>query len=158
MNNLVFNPTQLNGYNSWAQSTLQTSKNGEPIKVNGVEGARAFQMMPNSKVVLFDAVEPLFYMRETDANNNPLSFKTFKYDEVIEVEKTDARYVTIEEFNELKEELLNGKYIWNADTGAGTGSNRSASTEQCSANNGESRPEPVNATNTSKSSKSKSAI
>lgn len=36
------------------------------IKVNGENGARAFQMMPNSSVLLLDEREPLVYLVQTD--------------------------------------------------------------------------------------------
>lgn len=114
MNNSLLYPYQM--YNMPSSmtpnigNTVPTS--GAPIKVNGLESAKQYSMTPNSTVVLFDANEDVFYLKKTDASNYP-SITTYSFQELKSVEKKEPEYLTIEEFNRFKEELLSGKqYIW----------------------------------------------
>ena len=60
-------------------------------------------------VVYFDANEDIFYIKETDINNYP-TIRSYKFEEIKPKENLKTvEYVTIEEFNKFKEELLNGK-------------------------------------------------
>jgi len=43
----------------------------EVIKVNGEGGANAFQMAPNSSVLLLDEHEPIVYLKTTDGAGYP---------------------------------------------------------------------------------------
>ena len=36
------------------------------IRVTGIDGAKAYQMRPNSAVALFDGAEDIFYLKSTD--------------------------------------------------------------------------------------------
>ena len=81
------------------------------IRVNGLEGAKAYQMSANSTVALFDANNDLMYVKSTDGAGFP-TIRTFAFNEVVANNNTvpeNVEYVTREEFNKLKEELLNGK-------------------------------------------------
>ena len=92
-------------------SNLNNSLNGSqgaPIRVNGIESVKQFPTVPNSTVVLFDANEDIFYVKKTDASNYP-TIKTYTFQELKPVEEKKIEYVTLEEFNKFKEELLNGK-------------------------------------------------
>ena len=101
-----YNPYALN--NPWAQTLPKvTQPTQQVLRVNGIEGARAFPTAPNSVVALFDENQDLFYFKTTDAANYP-TIRTFKFTEVTENPR-DERYLTVEEFNKFKEELLNGK-------------------------------------------------
>lgn len=149
MNNFV-NP---NGYISQPMAPL-LSRSAEPVSVNGLEGAKAYPMLPNSKAVLFDANEDVFYLRETDSGNFP-SIRIFSFTEIKSTPLTEMQYVTLEEFNKFKEEMLNGKQYHQSNAGdvlAG---------EQCSTGstndvvNGAKSESGANAT---KSSKAKSSI
>lgn len=99
MNNLMY------GANPFYNQPLQRS--GEPISVNGIESVKAYPTLPNSKIILFDANEDLFYCKETDSSNYP-SIKIFRFSEVKSTPKSE-QYVTLDEFNKFKEEILNGK-------------------------------------------------
>ena len=79
------------------------------LRVNGIDGAKAYPTMPNSVVALFDANEDLMYIKSTDAANYP-TIDTYKF-EKIKPESLDSKtdYVTRKEFLEFKEELLNAK-------------------------------------------------
>lgn len=154
MNNL-FSP--LDGYspNSSQFGNLLGVKFGEPIKVNGKESVDKFPMLPNSRVVLFDSNEDVFYCKETDANNVP-NIRTFGFTEIKPIPKAETTYVTLEQFNKFKEELLNGKqYIWNstnAPIDAGTGGQSTASCEDDEVDGAR----PITSANATKSPKSKS--
>lgn len=79
------------------------------IKVTGIEGAKAYQMSPNSAVALFDANEDVFYVKSTDGAGFP-TIKSFQFSPIDNVEKPSADYVTRVEFNQLKEMLQNGEF------------------------------------------------
>ena len=77
-------------------------------KVNGLEGAKAFQMNPNSQAALFDLNEDIFYLKTTDSAGYPMiDIYEFKKREPKAEPKAD--YVTREEFEELRGMILNGK-------------------------------------------------
>lgn len=54
-----FNPVQ-------PQATRQ-----EIIQVNGLDGAKAYQMQPNSQIILLDLNNPTVYIKQTDGANFP---------------------------------------------------------------------------------------
>lgn len=80
-------------------------------RVTGIDGAKAYQMTPNSTVVLFDNNEDIMYIKTTDGAGFP-TIRTFSFNEVThntQQQVSNNEYVTRDEFNKLKEELLNGK-------------------------------------------------
>lgn len=78
------------------------------IRVNGLDGAKAYQMSANSTVALFDNNEDILYVKTTDGAGFP-SVRSFKFVELTQetkqVEKVD--YISREEFEEFKKELMN---------------------------------------------------
>lgn len=78
------------------------------IRVNGIEGAKAYQMSANSIVSLFDANEDIMYIKSTDGAGFP-SIRTFSFTEVKEENKPlqQVDYISREEFEEFKKELIN---------------------------------------------------
>lgn len=77
------------------------------VKVNGIEGAKQFQMQPNDMCALFDANEDLFYIKTTDGAGFA-TLRTFRYTEEPAVSSNGNEYVTRKEFNELLEMVKNG--------------------------------------------------
>lgn len=80
-------------------------------RVTGIDGAKAYQMTPNSTVALFDSNEDIMYIKTTDGAGFP-TIRTFTFNEVVANNNSvseNVDYVTRDEFNKLKEELLNGK-------------------------------------------------
>lgn len=77
------------------------------IKVNGLDGAKAFQMGANEVAVLFHESENILYIKTTDGAAFP-TIKTFDIHERVENDKpTDVtNFVTKEEFENFKKELL----------------------------------------------------
>ena len=95
-----FNPyMQAMNYNAPPQ-TLQ--------RVNGIDGAKAYQLGANSTVALFDSNEDLMYIKSTDGAGFP-SIRTFSFTEVKEQNKPmqQVDYISREEFEEFKKELMN---------------------------------------------------
>lgn len=78
------------------------------IRVNGIEGAKAYQMSANSIVSLFDANDDIMYIKSTDGAGFP-SIRTFSFTEVKEQDKPAQQvdYISREEFEEFKKELMN---------------------------------------------------
>lgn len=101
-------------------------------KVNGIDSARAFPMKPNSTIALFDANEDIMYIKSTDSNN----FATIRRFRFIEEPETPVQqntdYVTKEEFNRFREEILNDQQSIRSNK-SGNGkhkTNESASTDK----------------------------
>lgn len=110
-----YNMMGLNGFNNYNQFPQQLNQpqmsTQNLIRVNGIDGAKAYQMPANSTVALFDNNEDIMYIKTTDGAGFP-AIRTFAFNEVVDntnpIQDT-ADYVTRDEFNKLKEELLNGK-------------------------------------------------
>ena len=67
--------------------------------VNGIEGARAFQMMPNKNAILMDNERDVFYFKTC----NPMgqfNIKSYRFEEIQEPKQTE--YASIEQLNEIK--------------------------------------------------------
>ena len=88
------------------------------VSVTGIEGAKAYQLPPNSSMPLFDGNQDLMYVKTTDAAGYP-TIKTFKFEPVdagpIEVKAEPVDYVPRSEFDallsrvkELVESKMNG--------------------------------------------------
>ena len=78
------------------------------VRVNGVDGAKAYQMPANSTVALFDANEDIMYIKTTDGAGFP-SLRTFNFVEITQNEKSTGSqdYISRQEFEEFKKELMN---------------------------------------------------
>ena len=78
------------------------------IRVNGLDGAKAYQMPANSTVALFDNNEDILYIKNTDGAGFP-SIRMFKFEEVNEITKSEEKqdYISRQEFEEFKKELMN---------------------------------------------------
>ena len=78
------------------------------IRVNGIDGAKAYQMPANSTVALFDSNEDVMYVKSTDGAGFP-SIRTFEFTEKVNAEgkSPDVEYISREEFEEFKKELMN---------------------------------------------------
>lgn len=89
------------------------SNSNQLLRVNGLEGAKAYQMPPNSTVALFDANDDVFYVKNSDSGGfSSVKAYTFALMEEKSVNKsniTTEDYVTRAEFEELKEMIKDGK-------------------------------------------------
>ena len=94
------------------------------IKVKDLDSAKAYPTSPNSSVALFEENDDVMYIKTTDTNNFPTIRKFRFVEEPLEV-PNPTQYVTIDEFNKFKEEILNAKQFvqqpantnskWNTD-------------------------------------------
>ena len=109
----MYNQTQPNGYLNY-----QRPQTNGINWVQGIEGAKAFQIMPNSNTILLDSEnDGIFYIKVSD-NVGMCNLRTFKYEEIGEQPKSSApvnldNYVTRDELtkviNDLKGAMTNGK-------------------------------------------------
>lgn len=105
-------------YNANQYSFGSLFPNAEKLKrVKGLDAAKAYPMGPNSEIALFEEEDDVMYIKITDSNNFP-SIRKFRFtEEPLEIPNKE-QYVTIEEFNKLKEELLNAKQLIREQTPA----------------------------------------
>lgn len=83
--------------------------------VQGIEGAKAYQLMPSSNTILLDSEnDGVFYIKVSD-NVGMCSLRTFTYTEVIENNtKTEthindlSKYVTRDELDDILNKRLRG--------------------------------------------------
>ena len=101
--NQFYNPQMMNPTPVQPQEQTQSL-----IRVNGIDGAKAYQMPANSTVALFDSNEDVMYVKSTDGAGFP-SIRTFEFTEKLNVEgkSPDVEYISREEFEEFKKELMN---------------------------------------------------
>ena len=72
------------------------------IQVTGLEGAKAYPLMPNAEIALFDAGRDVFYVKRTDAGGYP-TIAAYQFAPMQEAPAQSApEYVTREEFEEWK--------------------------------------------------------
>lgn len=108
--NLPYN-NAYGGFNSNQYNYMPNSQNGlqgqikSLTRVNGLEGAKAFQVMPRETVALFDGNDDVFYIKSADDGGFP-TIKAYRF---AEVDLTGAKptndYVTKAEFEELRNEV-----------------------------------------------------
>lgn len=78
------------------------------IRVKGIDSAKAYPTSPNTDTIMFDEDNDVMYLKSTDASNFP-TVRRFVFHEEEDTPVEEAKYVTLEEFNRFKEELINGK-------------------------------------------------
>ena len=79
------------------------------IRVTGMEGARAYQMLPNSAVALFDGGQDVFYVKTTDGAGFP-TIRAYSFQPMEQAQAMGAsEYVTRAEFEQLKGMIMHGK-------------------------------------------------
>lgn len=74
------------------------------IRVTGYEGAKAYQMMPNSTVALFDGNDDIMYIKTTDGAGFA-TIKTFKFEAYDEAPQTSNEYISRSEFDDFRSEV-----------------------------------------------------
>lgn len=82
------------------------------IRVNGIDGARAYQNMgANSTVALFDANDDLMYIKSTDGAGFP-SVRTFRFEEVTGTNQVVSNndYVSREEMENYVKQFISEQF------------------------------------------------
>lgn len=74
------------------------------VRVNGRPGAEAFQMAPNSEILLLDETAPIVWLKTTDGAGYP---RLTPYDIVVHEEEPAPDYKSLEERIKRLEELWN---------------------------------------------------
>lgn len=107
----------LAGMTGTNQNSLAAPKRGV-ITVAGLSEARGFNLQPGESVVLIDANDDIFYIKECDDIGKSTT-RSFKYEE-IELEETSSGGVSKKEFDKLSgdvkelktmiKEIANGKH------------------------------------------------
>ena len=99
------------GFNSNQYNYMPNSQNGlqgqikSLTRVNGLEGAKAFQVMPRETVALFDGNDDIFYIKSADDGGFP-TIKAYRFAEIdLTGTKPTNDYVTKSEFEELRNEV-----------------------------------------------------
>lgn len=100
------------------------------IYVHGLEGAKAHPARPNTRIVLFDMNEDIFYIKSTDFNGFPSieEYAFRKVDGAQDIQNQPVPYVTKEELESAKEEVIkNVKQLiqTSKQSGPNNGSNKS---------------------------------
>ena len=99
------------GFNGNQYNYIPNTQNGlqgqikSLTRVNGLEGAKAFQVMPRETVALFDGNDDIFYIKSADDGGFP-TIKAYRFAEIdLTGTKPTNDYVTKSEFEELRNEV-----------------------------------------------------
>ena len=106
--NSPMNPSNpyMNNYNA-----MQNQMVNNLIRVTGMDGAKAYQMQPNSTVALFDSSEDIMYIKSTDGAGFP-TIRTFGFAPIEQPTNQDNDFISRAEFEQFKQEVLdNGKQL-----------------------------------------------
>lgn len=89
------------GYNNPYDPNLYKYQKTDIIHVNGENGARAFQMAPNSNILLLDDTAPLVWLAQTDGAGyktvTPYSITPYKPEPPVDIKQLEQRIAKIEE-------------------------------------------------------------
>lgn len=95
------------------QAQVPQNHNNGIIWIQGENAAKSYLVAAGNSVVLFDAENPVFYIKSADQTGMP-SMKKFRFEEVTEVAQADngqpvAEYITRDEFEKRLSELTTPK-------------------------------------------------
>ena len=119
-----------NPYQGIAQNPYQTAfgmqQKTEVVRVNGENGAKAYQLPPNSSILLLDESAPVVWLKQTDGAGYP-TITPYQISPVQTQSETAAAQVAVlEERVKRLEEVINAK------------SNNRGTRSRTAANDGES--------------------
>jgi hypothetical protein len=74
--------------------------------VNGLEGAKSYNMMPNQSILLMDGSNPYVYMKTTNQMGQA-SIRCFKLveEQLEQIEVANSPYATKNDFKELNDKI-----------------------------------------------------
>lgn len=105
------------GNNPYSYNPTRMSNNNGIVWVQGVEGAKAYQLMPNSNAMLMDSEnDNIFYIKVSD-NVGMCTLRTFRYEEITSTPTNSvdlSKYITREEFENVIGGLKNEQPISSA--------------------------------------------
>lgn len=101
-------------YNPYPQAYPTRMNNNGITWVQGIEGAKGFQLMPNSNVLLMDSEnDGIFYIKTCDTVGM-CNLRTFKYEETTGFSKNNgnfidtSQFITRDELNSILDDKFNG--------------------------------------------------
>ena len=90
-----------NPYNNYYPNYYQQPRINTYAFVNGIEGAKSYQVQPNQMVMLLDSDNPIIYKKIAN-NLGQCSIQAYKMIPIEDaVERPNAEYVLKSEFDEL---------------------------------------------------------
>ena len=115
---MAYNPSLYNPYGqpqpfSWSQpvwQNMQQNQSNQPVNglvsVTGIEGAKAYQLPPNSSMPLFDQNSDVLYLKTTDSAGYP-TIKAFSFKAVEQADQKPqpVDYVPRSEFDALAHDV-----------------------------------------------------
>lgn len=97
-----------NQYNNYKMPNTSVMNYNNIVWVIGVEGARAYQIPPNSSVIMLDSEnEGIMYIKTSD-NIGMCNIRIFKFEELTDTPKKNDDYITRTEFEEALKALKGG--------------------------------------------------
>lgn len=93
-----------NNYNNMMQQQQQQPQANNYFYVNGVVGAKSFQLQPNQTVMLMDSDDPMLYMKQS----NGMGQSTLRYFELVEVSENELNH-------KAKVKQNNSEYVLKSD-------------------------------------------
>ena len=95
-----------NQYPQYGQQTQPPMQSQTGLnRVTGIEGARAFQVPPNSVVPLFDDTQDVFYIKTTDSGGFP-TLKGYRFTPIEDAPTTQAQGLTRPEIEQIIREEI----------------------------------------------------
>lgn len=95
---------QMQQFQQRAQMQPGMQQGMQLIRVTGMDGAKAYQMPPNSVVPLFDADNDIMYVKSTDGAGFP-TIRAFAFQPVEDKPDQVQQYVTRDEFDAAMKHL-----------------------------------------------------
>ncbi len=108
----------LNYGNPYWNMGYQQLQRQEVVRVNGKNGAEAYQMAPNSSVLLLDETAPIVWLKTTDGASYPtISGYSIAPIELNAVNTAEKDYADLESRIAKLEEIINNGKSNNSDVG-----------------------------------------
>ena len=113
-NNIPYYPQNNFMNNSQVQQPIDNI-----LRVMGPESAKAYALPPNSKVILFDADNPIFYLKTTDDSGFATNPRAFKFEEIsmseiqgsVQEQIDTSNFVTKDDLKDLQKDFSELKEI-----------------------------------------------
>ena len=119
------------------QPTLPSVRGPQLDTVNGIESVKQYPTVANARYALFDLNDDIFYIKETDSSNFPTIRKFRFYEETEKKTEESPKYVTMEEFENFKKEVMDAKQSVREQSGKSNTSKYSDSNNRKSNDNGQ---------------------
>ena len=111
----MYSNSMYNPYQPYMGSTSMGSnfpiQRQEVVRVNGKNGADAYQMAPNSSILLLDETAPVIWLKTTDGASYPTvtGYKITPIETKITTPIESSNYTDLESRIAKLEEIVNGK-------------------------------------------------